>query len=76
MAGTFLVTVRLGFNSDRANWSTEMDRNSHVGLRSGNEMPVMGLGTWKLTKDTPGAVAAAPALRLPWPAGRGRFFLP
>lgn len=42
-----------------------MDRNSHVRLRSGNEMPVMGLGTWELTDDTAGTVAAALELGYP-----------
>lgn len=29
-----------------------MDRLSTIQLRTNNEMPVMGLGTWELTKDT------------------------
>lgn len=42
-----------------------MDRNSRLKLRTGHEMPVMGLGTWKLTKDTAGTVAAALELGYP-----------
>ena len=36
-----------------------MSPESDVTLRSGNRMPAMGLGTWQLTKDTAGTVAAA-----------------
>lgn len=36
-----------------------MDQNSTKQLLSGNEMPVMGLGTWLLTKDTAGTVEHA-----------------
>lgn len=32
---------------------------STVTLRSGNKMPVLGLGTWQLTRDTAGAIASA-----------------
>jgi len=42
-----------------------MTPNTHVALRSGNPMPVLGLGTWKLTGDTASAVASA--LRLGYP---------
>jgi 2,5-diketo-D-gluconate reductase A len=43
----------------------DMDANSTVRLRTGREMPVMGLGTWQLTHDTPGTIAAA--LKLGYP---------
>jgi len=36
-----------------------MDVRSHITLNSGNPMPVLGLGTWMLTNDTPGAIARA-----------------
>lgn len=36
-----------------------MDPNTRLPLRTGNEMPVLGLGTWQLTRDTDGAVAHA-----------------
>jgi 2,5-diketo-D-gluconate reductase A len=36
-----------------------MDRQSTVTLHSGNEMPVLGLGTWQLTDNTAGTVEAA-----------------
>lgn len=36
-----------------------MDVNATVFLRSGHEMPVLGLGTWELTSDTAGVVAEA-----------------
>jgi len=36
-----------------------MTPQSTVLLRSGNKMPVLGLGTWKLTHDTPGTIARA-----------------
>jgi diketogulonate reductase-like aldo/keto reductase len=36
-----------------------MDLQSNVTLHTGNPMPVMGLGTWLLTKDTPGTIQAA-----------------
>jgi diketogulonate reductase-like aldo/keto reductase len=32
---------------------------STIELRSGRSMPVLGLGTWQLTRDTPGTVAEA-----------------
>ena len=32
---------------------------STIQLRSGRRMPVLGLGTWQLTRDTPGTVAEA-----------------
>lgn len=36
-----------------------MDFQSAVRLRTGREMPVMGLGTWRLSYDTEGTVAEA-----------------
>src|SRR5688500_11136501 len=42
-----------------------LDPNSTIRLRTGRMMPVMGLGTWQLTKDTAGTVAAA--LKLGYP---------
>jgi len=36
-----------------------MQPNSTVELRTGNAMPVMGIGTWQLKDDTAGAIAAA-----------------
>lgn len=36
-----------------------MDIYSRIRLNSGNEMPVIGLGTWQLSDDTPGAVEEA-----------------
>lgn len=42
-----------------------LDPNSTIRLRTGRMMPVMGLGTWQLTKDTAGTVAEA--LKLGYP---------
>jgi diketogulonate reductase-like aldo/keto reductase len=39
-----------------------MDLGSTVPLRTGRTMPVLGLGTWELTKDTAGTVAEAAAI--------------
>jgi 2,5-diketo-D-gluconate reductase A len=36
-----------------------MDPSSTLTLRSGNRMPVLGLGTWMLNRDTAGTVAEA-----------------
>lgn len=36
-----------------------MNADDTVTLRSGNRMPPLGLGTWQLTRDTAGTVAAA-----------------
>lgn len=36
-----------------------MDQDSVIQLRTGNTMPVLGLGTWQLTIDTAGTVAYA-----------------
>ena len=38
---------------------------SKVPLRTGNEMPVLGLGTWQLKKDTAGTIARALELGYP-----------
>jgi diketogulonate reductase-like aldo/keto reductase len=38
---------------------SHLNERSTVALRSGNTMPVIGLGTWKLTNDTAGTVQAA-----------------
>ncbi|MFC6490221.1 aldo/keto reductase [Nitratireductor sp. GCM10026969] len=42
-----------------------MDPASRITLRTGNEMPLLGLGTWQLTKDTAETIAAAIALGYP-----------
>jgi len=42
-----------------------LDLNSSVRLHTGREMPLLGLGTWQLTDDTAGTVAAA--LKLGYP---------
>jgi 2,5-diketo-D-gluconate reductase A len=39
-----------------------MDKNSTVKLRSGRPMPVMGLGTWQLNRDTAGTIEQALAM--------------
>ncbi len=36
-----------------------MDRNATIELASGRQMPVIGLGTWQLTRDTAGTVEQA-----------------
>lgn len=36
-----------------------MDRNTKLALHTGRQMPALGLGTWQLTQDTAGTVAAA-----------------
>ena len=42
-----------------------MDRNSSIVLRSGNAIPVVGLGTWLLTRDTEATIAYALELGYP-----------
>lgn len=42
-----------------------MDRNSTLPLRTGNRIPVMGLGTWQLTDDTAATIAYALELGFP-----------
>lgn len=42
-----------------------MDIQSTFELHTGNQMPVMGLGTWQLTHDTTGTVEEALRLRYP-----------
>lgn len=42
-----------------------MDAHSTLPLHTGNHMPVLGLGTWQLTKDTAGTVARALELGFP-----------
>lgn len=39
-----------------------MQRTTTIGLHTGRQMPVIGLGTWQLTDDTAGTVADALAL--------------
>ena len=39
-----------------------MNENSRIKLRTGREMPVMGLGTWMLTRDTAGTIEQALAM--------------
>jgi hypothetical protein len=41
----------------------ETDFKTGIALRTGNTMPLIGLGTWKLTEDTAGTVVAALAIR-------------
>lgn len=36
-----------------------MEPRSTITLHTGNEMPILGLGTWELLIDTPGTIAAA-----------------
>ena len=36
-----------------------MDKESTIALRSGNRMPVIGVGTWKMTRNTADTVATA-----------------
>jgi hypothetical protein len=47
---------------------TPANPRSRVRLRSGNAMPVLGIGTWQLTRDTPGAIVSA--LDLGYVSGR------
>lgn len=42
-----------------------MDKNSTLPLRTGNRIPVIGLGTWQLTDDTAGTIAHALELGYP-----------
>lgn len=42
-----------------------MDKTSTIRLRSGNNIPVFGLGTWQLTNDTPDTIAYALELGYP-----------
>jgi 2,5-diketo-D-gluconate reductase A len=42
-----------------AEGSFAMAMNGHIRLHTGRQMPALGLGTWQLTKDTAGTVAAA-----------------
>jgi 2,5-diketo-D-gluconate reductase A len=42
-----------------------MDLRSTIQLNTGRKMPILGLGTWKLTDDTPGVIAKALELGYP-----------
>jgi diketogulonate reductase-like aldo/keto reductase len=42
-----------------------MDINSKTTLLTGNQIPIMGLGTWELTEDTAGIIAQAISLGYP-----------
>lgn len=42
-----------------------MNRETTIPLHSGNQMPILGLGTWQLTKDTAATVARALELGYP-----------
>jgi diketogulonate reductase-like aldo/keto reductase len=44
---------------------TTLSTQSTVRLRTGNAMPVLGLGTWQLTRDTAGTIAKALELGYP-----------
>jgi 2,5-diketo-D-gluconate reductase A len=43
----------------RSTKGIDVDANSETVLHTGNRMPVLGLGTWQLTDDTPGTVENA-----------------
>ncbi|HET7059877.1 MAG TPA: aldo/keto reductase [Candidatus Saccharimonadales bacterium] len=42
-----------------------MNLKSTITLHTGREMPIIGLGTWQLTKDTPGTIQEALGLGYP-----------
>jgi diketogulonate reductase-like aldo/keto reductase len=37
----------------------DMDASSTISLNTGRRMPILGLGTWELTNDTPGTIVKA-----------------
>jgi 2,5-diketo-D-gluconate reductase A len=59
-----LVPGQTGMSPPK-NKGTDMDLKSGITLHTGNKMPVLGLGTWQLTNDTAGTVAAALELGYP-----------
>lgn len=43
----------------------DITSQSTIELRTGNEMPIIGLGTWQLSHDTAGAIASALSMGYP-----------